>query len=571
MKHNARQTSRSFERIEPSSHQHTRWGSRNRATIDNIVSLRDTSARWIGRALMSLFLGVLLALAYQGSSGERLEARIVDNDTGQPVAATLAVSDSEGRPLEIEGKHTHVQYLGRRRCYVDGGFVLNARPGRLTVDVRRGLETLPLRTDLDFTEGAAKNLTFRLRRWIDMADRGYVSGDTHVHYLSQAESHLQMRAEDLRVLNLLVSDFTNDREKFTGALDPVSTPEYSVFVGQESRDWQNGHVILLGIRKIIEPFAPFGGRFQNRTEPNLLMARVLREARGHGGVTTWAHFCNLPGAESPIDIALGLVDAVDLITYDDPTGLPSHWGPWTNSGMSQAEFTVMRSLDLYYQYLNAGFQLPIGAGTDKMGDNIPVGSNRLYTRFTGEATYQKWLAGLKAGNGFVTNGPMLTFDIEGRSSGDVVPFTGTRKVYARATAKSILPFQALEIVINGETALLRNLANANRPGPDGLYSVEVEGPITLDRSSWVAARVAESPAVRNRILPRGLTVFAHTNPIYFLRDGKKVRHLPAIQYLQRYVKGTIHWLNTSATFRDSAEREEALRLAEQARRFYADL
>ena len=218
-----------------------------------------------------------------------------------------------------------------------------------------------------------------------------------------------------------------------------------MFVGQESRDWQNGHVILLGIKRIVEPFAPFGGLFQSRNEPNLLMARILKEARQQGGVTTWAHFCNLPGAESPIDIALGLVDAVDLITYDDPTQLPSHWGPWKNSGMSQAEFTVMRSMDLYYRYLNSGFQLPIGAGTDKMGDDIPVGSNRLYARPVGEPDFDGWLAGLKAGNGFVTNGPILTFEVEGHTSGDVVRFTGQRKVRARATARSILPFKTSKL------------------------------------------------------------------------------------------------------------------------------
>src|SRR5439155_343288 len=163
-----------------------------------------------------------------------------------------------------------------------------------------------------------------------------------------------------------------------------------------------------------------------------------------------------PGAESPIDIALGLVDAIELICYDDPTQLPSHWGPWENSGMSQAEFTVMRSLDLYYQYLNSGFRVPITAGTDKMGENIPVGSNRL------------------------------------------------------------------------------------------------------------AARVAEDPASKGRILPRGLTVFAHTNPIYFLRSGTKVRELSSIRYLQKYLKGTTHWLNTGARFATTAEKEEALRQAEQA-------
>ena len=524
----------------------------------------------IRRTTIGLLFAVLLLLAYRGSGVDRLEGRILDEKTGQPVAATLLLSDGEGRPVEMDGEHSHVQYLGKRRCYVDGAFVLNARPSRLLIEVRRGLETVPLQTEVDLTRHGSDPLTLRLRRWIDMREQGYVSGDTHVHFLSQAESHLQMRAEDLNVLNLLVSDFTNDKEKFTGKLDPVSTPGHAIFVGQESRDWQNGHVLLLGINRIVEPFEPFGGTFQGRNEPNLVMAKILREARRQGGVTTWAHFCNLPGAESPIDIALGLVDAVDLITYDDPTQLPSHWGPWINSGMSQAEFTVMRSMDLYYQYLNSGFQLPIAAGTDKMGDYIPVGSNRLYARPVGESDYKGWLAGLKAGNGFVTNGPMLTFEVEGHTSGDVVPFTGTRKVKARATARSILPFQSLEIVVNGETAAIRNISSSRRPA-DGLYTLEVEGAFDLNRSSWIAARVAESPASKNRILPRGLTVFAHTNPVYFLQNGTKVRELSSVRYLQKYVKGTIHWLNTKARFRNSSEREEALRLADQARRFYSDL
>jgi hypothetical protein len=526
---------------------------------------------WLIRMAASFCFGVLLLLSYQRPGADRVEGRIVDDGTGQPVAATLVVSDSEGKPLEIQGRHSHVQYLGKRRCYVDGAFELNPPPGQLRVEVRRGLETLPLDTEVNPADPASRSLTLRLKRWTNMRERGYDSGDTHVHLLSTSESHLQMRAEDLHVLNLLVSDFTHDREKFTGVLDRVSTPGHAVFVGQESRDWQHGHVILLGIRRIVEPFEPFGGRFQDRTEPNLLMARILREARGQGGVTTWAHFCNLPGAESAVDIALGLVDAVDLITYDDPTQLPSHWGPWTNSGMSQAEFTIMRSLDLYYQYLNAGFRVPIAAGTDKMGNDIPVGSNRLYVRFTGEPTYQKWLAGLKAGNGFVTNGPMLTFEADGHSSGDVVPFSAARTVKARATATSILPFQSLEIVVNGEVAAIRNVSNRNRPGPDGLYKAEVEGTFKLDRSGWLAARVAESPAIRNRILPRGLTVFAHTNPVYFLRDGMRVREVPSIRYLENYVKGTIHWLKTGANFRDVSERDEAVRLAEEARRLYAKL
>lgn len=520
--------------------------------------------------IVSALLAALL-LAYRSTAVDRLEGRILDDKTGQPIAATLLLFDQEGKPIEIDGKHPHVQYLGKRRCYVDGKFALSARPRELLIEIRRGLETLPLQSKVDLNQSSSESLTFRMRRWIDMREQGYINGDTHVHFLTQAESHLQMRAEDLNVLNLLVSDFTNDREKFTGKLDPVSTHGHEVFVGQESRDWQHGHVILLGINRIVEPFQPFGGTFQGRNQPNLLMARVLKDALGQGGVTTWAHFCNLPGAESPIDIALGLVNAIDLITYDDPTQLPSHWSPWTNSGMSQAEFTVMRSMDLYYQYLNSGFQLPIAAGTDKMGNDIPVGSNRLYARPVGQRNYQGWLAGLKTGNGFVTNGPMLTFEVDGHASGEVVRFTGNRKVTARATAKSILPFQNLELVLNGESAAINTIADRSRPGPDGLYTLQLERTLQIDRSSWLAVRVAESPASKNRILPRGLTVFAHTNPVYFLRNGARVRELTSIRYLQKYVNGTIHWLNTGARFRTSSEKEEALRLADQARGIYAAL
>jgi hypothetical protein len=531
----------------------------------------NMSQTLIRRLLLPSLFAALLLLSYRSMAVDRLEGRILDDKSGRPVAATLLLTDGDGNPIEIEGQHSHVEYLGKRRCYVDGHFFLSARPNRLLIEIRRGLETLPLNAEVDLTQHGSEPLTFRPRRWIDMGELGYVSGDTHVHYLSQPESHLQMRAEDLNVLNLLVSDFTSDREKFTGKLDEVSTPGHAVFVGQESRDWQQGHVLLLGLRRIVEPFEPFGGTFQGKTERNLLLARILREAREQGGVTTWAHFSNLPGAESPIDIALGLVDAIDLITYDDPTQLPSHWGPWKNSGMSQAEFTVMRSLDLYYRYLNSGFHIPIAAGTDKMGDNIPVGSNRLYARFVGEPNYEGWLSGLRAGNGFVTNGPMLNFDVDGHTSGDVVAFSGRRKVRARARARSILPFGSLEIVVNGETAAIRRIPDRNRPGTDGLYTLELDEVLELDESSWLAARVADEPGGRARILPRGLTVFAHTNPVHFLEDGAEVLEPASARYLRKYIEGTIHWLNTSARFGSPEQKEEALRLANQAHRFFAEL
>jgi hypothetical protein len=90
--------------------------------------------------------------------------------------------------------------------------------------------------------------------------------------------------------------------------------------------------------------------------------------------------------------------------------------------MSQIEFTVMRGMNLYHQYMNAGFMLPLTAGSDKMGEDITVGSNRHYVYIRGEASYDNWIDGLKSGQGFISNGPMLTSGVDDHLSGDTVPF-----------------------------------------------------------------------------------------------------------------------------------------------------
>lgn len=236
-----------------------------------------------------------------------------------------------------------------------------------------------------------------------------------------------------------------------------------------------------------------------------------------------------------------------------------------------AEFPVLRGMDLWYQYLNAGFKLPIVAGTDKMADDIPMGSNRYYAYTNGDTTYSAWLSAIKSGRGFITNGPILSFDVEGHTSGETVDFSGTRKVHARVTAQSILPFATLEIIVNGWTVGHKTIFTSDNPPVDGIYTMNVEAELELDNSCWIAARVAEDPDNKNRILPRGLSVFAHTNPVYFIRDGKSIKEEASIIYLKKYVRGTIHWLQTNPSFENPDDRLEALKLADDALQIYESL
>ena len=76
--------------------------------------------------LLALGLGVPagLCLTHSGPFARAagwLTAQVVDDATGAPLAARVAVTDGTA-PRGIEGKHEHVQQLNKRWCYVDGAF-----------------------------------------------------------------------------------------------------------------------------------------------------------------------------------------------------------------------------------------------------------------------------------------------------------------------------------------------------------------------------------------------------------------------------------------------------------------
>ncbi len=533
--------------------------------------MRKWSSRLVGYCL-AFGLSVQVAAA-----DARLDARIVDDASGAPVAARVAVTDTNGRQLEIEGRHEHVQQLNKRWCYVDGSFAVSIPTAGATIDIRRGLETRPLTErveGLGQTDEKSITRTFRLRRWTDMRAKGYISGDLHAHLPALGTAALEMRAEDLNALNLLILGglpLPNDNS-FKGRLDDRSGPDCQIYVGQEVIDWQLGHLTMTGLKSLVPGYPAPGGTLEYWVRnPHLDPLRAARATREQNGLVSWAHFENLPGAESPVALALGLLDAIELPTWSDPMQLPTHLSPWENSGMAVAEFPPMRGADLYYQLLNAGFRIPLAAGTDKSGEDIPVGSNRTYVPTKGKVDYAAWLAGIKAGTGFVTNGPILEFDVEGYLPGDVIQFEGTKKIKARVTARSILPFTTLDIVMNGRPAGHKLILVQKNPPVDGVYSMQLETTIQLDQSSWLAARALSNPDITPRLLARESSVFSHTSPVYFLQRGRKVRDEASIAYLRKYVKGLLHWLGTKPVFSSEQDRAAVQRDAEQASRFYEGL
>ena len=105
------------------------------------------------------------------------------------------------------------------------------------MDVARGFEYEPLRQTVRIEPGQ-RDLTLRSGASLTWPREGWWSGDSHVHFLSTPGAQLEQRGEDLRVVNLLQTQwgalFTNT-EDFSGQPSVVDGGGggYITYVGQE--------------------------------------------------------------------------------------------------------------------------------------------------------------------------------------------------------------------------------------------------------------------------------------------------------------------------------------------------
>src|SRR3990172_7455165 len=80
--------------------------------------------------------------------------------------------------------------------------------------------------------------------------------------------------------------------------------------------------------------------------------------------------------------------------------------------------------EIWYRLLNCGFRLPAGAGTDAFPNFAslrgPPGLVRVFVRTGAPLDHRRWLAGIREGRTFVTNGPLLEFTLSGREIGDAI-------------------------------------------------------------------------------------------------------------------------------------------------------
>jgi hypothetical protein len=518
--------------------------------------------------------------AFDSAQERTINCRVVDATTQREVAARIRLLDATGREivplghpptLSDKAQEGDVRFQRRRFAYVAGKFKLPAAELPIKYQIIKGYEYRIAEGEINTADSKDGLVTIPLERWSSLARQGWHSGDIHIHHIAPQTCRLEMEAEDLNVANLLTSDFTIDQDQFTGKLNTYSSGQHLIYVNQEFRNHELGHLCLLNLKQLIQPVKTV----QPHHHP--LHLRVYDEVHRQGGYAAWAHFPSWPGAECPLDVALEKLDGLEILSVLEPRDLPIF--------MKQVipEWEANDGLRLWYRYLNCGFRLTATAGTDKMTNFVTVGANRVYAQVAGEFSYANWIAALRAGRTFITNSPLLNFTVNGRPPGSVLNIKPRPApvLQIHAAAASQLPYHHLEIVCNGQVV--------SETTPSGQrHRAELHLELPLRQSCWLSARAVEDiKPYRDRGLKfntvhseigtlhgdyygtrRPETVFAHSSPVYVHLDGQPIRNWDDAQYYIRFIDRVIDWVKADAKFARPSDRAETIEAFLRGRAVY---
>jgi hypothetical protein len=408
---------------------------------------------------------------------------------------------------------------------------------------------------LEVKPGEITEQTLSLESWTDANARGWYSGENHIHanygygeYYNSPGTMADMCAgEALNVCNFMVAnsdgDGVFDREYFRGRPDPRSTGRTILYWNEEFRSTIWGHMTLVNLKQVVEPV--FTG-FKDTTNPYDIpsMADIAWKTHRQGGLVNYTHPASLlndlyRGAYSakglPVYAALGKIDTMDIMGSNDRP-----------------------SSALYHRLLNCGFRLAASAGTDCFLNRIRSwlpGGERAYVRVDGPLSYEKWIAGLRAGRSFVTNGPMLELSVNGKGLGEVLSLAAPGEARLRASASSQFPLDRVEVLYNGKV-----VASA-RPARG---AAELEQTVRLDRSGWLALRASGPPVDE----VKGELVYAHTSPVYVEVAGRPAVSAEDAQYFLDWIERLWGAVQERDRFPDQRARAEVEAEVEAARAVY---
>ena len=443
-----------------------------------------------------------------------LRLTVEDAASGRSVPARFGLYDETGRaPLPSERSVLVRRFVDEVRLlwvnprtwwpsehrlafYVDGEYEARLPVGSYELVATRGPEYRGYQRTLEVRADEMTDLTVSLDRYANLPAEGWYSGDSHVHIAREHTEDdavwAQIAAEDIHVANLLEMGniaVTHFKQPAWGEAGQYVREGHALVSGQEDpRTVQRGHTIHHNLQRPI----------RQDPESYFMYHRVFEESRAQGGISGYAHMGQLFNGERglALDVPFDLVDFIEVLQggrlYDD----------------------------IWYSFLNLGFNVRPIAGADYpyFGPTLP-GVERTYVKLDGPFAPREWYNAYRAGHTYVSNGPFLEFQVNGREMGSELRVTRGESLEIVAEASlnpDIDRLNRLELVVHGEV-----VATATQTFGDG-DRLRLTTQIEVDESLWVAVR-----AYGDRDDERDMTV-AHSAPVFVVVDGEPWWKLEAV-------------------------------------------
>jgi hypothetical protein len=534
-----------------------------------------------GLTAMSLFCGGWLIngkepLAAAVEAKTRVRGEIVDAATGHRLPARVYVQGEDGgwHFPQPEAAGSAVAYRKLNQQFpmsVEMHTTLSAHPlsidlspGKYTITVERGKEFFPLVREITVAKEPVR-VDLRLRRWIDMAQRGWYSGDTHVHR-SVEELPNVMLAEDVNVTFPLTywvtAAYTSPRSAPRSSPQSADAKTISVDANHVIYPRNTEYEIFTVDRKSHTLGAFFVLNHRSVFERGVPPVRPIAEqARREGGLIEFDKH-NWPW--SMMIVPIMKVDLYELANnhvwrtefrYNDWPQLPPEYMKIEGDKKTYTEAGwIDYGFQNYYALLNCGFRIRPTGGTASGVHPVPLGFGRVYVECPDGFGYEKWLTGLNQGRSFVTTGPMLLVSVDNQPPGHTFKQSeaAERSYRVHGSIASAGPLTKIEIIVNGER--IRTVTPANRMTDAGGHESPFDESIPIHGTSWIAVRCFEKwTADRFR--------YAHSSPVHIDVAGKPLRPRKAeIEYLIQRVEEQIARCRGVLPGEAIAEYEEALKV-----------
>ncbi len=494
----------------------------------------------------------------------RLHVRVVDAGTKKPIAARIAGLASNGRFYAPTNAYSRIGvFTGTDYFHTSGEFTLDLPSGRILLRATKGFEFQPAQRNVEVRAGHVTALTISLHRLVNLPQKGWYSGSTHVHMNYGGNLHntpentaFMAAAEDLHVVHAMASNKDNrvlDWQYFRpgGGEFPLHSPVPGVklIVGEEYRPAFLGHTFLLGLRDYL--ISPFTASYEGTALASIYPSNtdIFRKAKAEGAVTGYVHPFgdNDPlgttiedGKGVPVDAALGTLDALE----------------W--SGAVRGEMGVWQKL------LNNDIALVPTGGEDSINDLHrfrTIGSVRTYVHLDVPFSTAAWVDGIRKGHTFFSTGPLIDFRVNGKLPGSRIHLSNLGgKVVLEGTVVSLVPLS--RVIINDRHGVFREV-----PLDSQQTSARFREAIELTESDWFSV-TAEGP--RAPIFDTAYAL-AGTNAIRVYVGDKKIRDRSSAEYFTRWIDKLHEETEQWPWWRSREEKDHILSQYEEARRIYQRL